>query len=152
MQFKIFTIPLIGSEEAQEQLNLFLRAHRVAEVRKELGLQNDSHFWTFCISYLDDAKNVKRSTEKIDYKDLLSDEEFKRFSQMRKIRKDLAQSEAIPPFVVFTDAELAEFATHESLTLSLMRKVNGVGEKKLEKYGKYFVNSTEEDEASGTSD
>lgn len=37
MQFKIFTIPLIGSEEAQEQLNLFLRAHRVAEVRKELG-------------------------------------------------------------------------------------------------------------------
>lgn len=37
MQVKIFTIPLIGSEEAEEQLNHFLRAHRVAEVRKELG-------------------------------------------------------------------------------------------------------------------
>lgn len=152
MQIKIFTIPLIGSGEVQEQLNLFLRTHRVAEVRKELGLQNGNHFWTFCISYLDDAKNVKRPTEKIDYKDLLSEEEFERFSQMRTIRKELAQSESIPPFVVFTDAELAEFAKHKSLTLSLMRKVNGVGEKKLEKYGKYFVTSTEEDETSGTSD
>ena len=37
MQVEIFTIPLIGSEEVQEQLNHFLPAHRVAEVRKELG-------------------------------------------------------------------------------------------------------------------
>lgn len=37
MQVKIFKIPLIGSEEAEEQLNHFLRAHRVAEVRKELA-------------------------------------------------------------------------------------------------------------------
>lgn len=150
MQIKIFSIPLIDSIEPQIELNQFLRSHRVVEVRKELGVQNCNHYWTFCITYLDDAKVLKVGATKIDYKQVLDASAFERFSQMRKIRKGLAQNDAVPAFAIFTDAELAEFSKHEQLTLSIMRSVDGVGEKKLEKYGKFFLNQTDEDEKSGT--
>lgn len=155
MQFKIFTIPLLASDDSQEELNQFLRAHRVVDVRKELATADGNQFWTFCISYLADAKSpkpLKGRSEKVDYKQILSPVEFERFSKMRKIRKDLSEAEALPPFVVFTDAELAEFAKQEVLTLAEMRNVEGVGDKKLEKFGKYFLTQTDEDEKSGASD
>lgn len=59
MQIKIFSIPMIDSIEVQIELNQFLRSHRVVDVRKELGVQNGNHYWTFCITYLDDAKPLK---------------------------------------------------------------------------------------------
>ena len=152
MQIKIFSIPMIDSIEAQIELNQFLRSHRVVDVRKELGVQNGNHYWTFCITYLDDAKAFKVGATMIDYKQVLDAPSFERFSQMRRIRKDLAQNEAVPAFAIFTDAELAEFSKQEQLTLSKMRSVDGVGEKKLEKYGKYFLTQTDEDEKSGALD
>lgn len=47
MQIKIFSIPMIDSIEVQIELNQFLRSHRVVDVRKELGVQNGNHYWTF---------------------------------------------------------------------------------------------------------
>lgn len=132
---------MLAADESQEELNQFLRAHRVVDVRKELATADAKS-----------PKPLKARSEKVDYKQILSPEEFERFSKMRKIRKDVSQSEDVPPYVVFTDAELAEFSKHEILTLAAMRKVDGVGDKKLEKYGKYFLTPTDEDEKSGASD
>ncbi len=61
------------------------------------------------------------------------------FEALRTLRKSLAERDHVPPFVVFSDATLAEMAsvrpTHESALL----EINGVGRRKLERYGAEFL-------------
>jgi ATP-dependent DNA helicase RecQ len=61
------------------------------------------------------------------------------FDELRRIRADFARSENVPPYVVFSDATLVEMATYLPQTLEEMRKISGVGELKLEKYGADFL-------------
>jgi ATP-dependent DNA helicase RecQ len=61
------------------------------------------------------------------------------FDELRRIRADFARSENVPPYVVFSDATLVEMATYLPLTPAEMRKISGVGELKLEKYGADFL-------------
>lgn len=102
--------------------------------------------WSFCITYMlpnkQEGINMVKPVGgglKVDYKEILPTEVFDRFSQFRKLRKQIADDEAIPAYAVFTDAELAEIAKLEHLTLDAMNRIPGVGKKKLEKYGEKFM-------------
>lgn len=99
-----------------------------------------------------DNTNVFQDQKKVktDYKNLLSETAFNRFSEYRKLRKEIAESEAIPPFAVFTDAELAKIAELEKPTIKELKKIQGIGDRKIEKYGAFFC--IKEDETSGVSD
>ncbi len=155
MQVKIFTIPILHSEDATEELNHFLRANKVVEVKKSVVQVDDSAYWTFCISYLPQMANADyQKGVKIDYKEVLGKEEFARFSEMRKLRKQIAEREAVPAYAVFTDAELAELAKIKDLGEKGMLDVVSIGKKKAEKYGHYFLTLIKDlDNAkSGTSD
>ncbi len=61
------------------------------------------------------------------------------FEVLRVLRKKLADAENYPPYIIFTDASLKQMAALYPRTLSDFRKINGVGDKKLEKYGAIFV-------------
>lgn len=142
MQVRLFTLPVFAGNDIVEELNHFLRTVRVLEIQKEFVNSTSGQYWVFCVTYLPitgagvgNTVMPNERREKIDYKNVLSDVEFERFSLLRKIRKQLAEDDAVPPFAVFTDAELAELARNEVLSPSSMRSVAGVGKKKIEKYG-----------------
>ena len=142
MQIKIFTIAIIGGDAENEALNVFLNAHKVVDLEKQLVLGSSMSYWTFCVKYLQGdmpGRNLKYP-EKIDYRTVLTEEEFKRFSKFREIRKQLAQQEALPAFAIFTDAELSEMSKTEVLNLEVLSAIKGIGEKKVEKYGLKFMN------------
>ncbi|MDF7649347.1 ATP-dependent DNA helicase RecQ [Pantoea sp. Acro-805] len=61
------------------------------------------------------------------------------FGKLRKLRKAIADEENIPPYVVFNDATLIEMAEQMPITASEMLSVNGVGHRKLERFGKPFL-------------
>ncbi len=61
------------------------------------------------------------------------------FNDLRNVRAVLARGENVPPYVIFSDATLIEMATFLPLTLSDLRKISGVGDLKLEKYGADFL-------------
>jgi ATP-dependent DNA helicase RecQ len=61
------------------------------------------------------------------------------FVDLKKVRTEFAQAENLPPYVVFSDATLVEMATFLPHDLSEMRKISGVGELKLQKYGADFL-------------
>ncbi|MEI2605969.1 ATP-dependent DNA helicase RecQ [Erwinia aphidicola] len=63
----------------------------------------------------------------------------KLFAKLRKLRKAIADEANVPPYVVFNDATLIEIAEQMPLTASEMLSVNGVGHKKLERFGKPFL-------------
>lgn len=146
MQIRIFNVPISLDSPAVEEVNRFLHSSRILDVRKELVNVETVPLWSFCISYiplqgvikdeLNENKNYNiRNREKVDYKNILSEEEFHRFSVLRSIRKDIATNDAVPAYAVFTDAELAAIAKHESINKSVLLSVSGIGKKKVEKYG-----------------
>lgn len=149
MQIKIFTIPVVADDRDVEELNLFFRSHKIIDVRRELTQANDNNCWTFCITYLPGAtlptaanKPDGQRSGKVDYKEVLDTETFERFARMRKMRKEISESEAIPAYAVFTDAELSEIAKLEVLDTAHMLKIPGIGKKKVEKYGNARVGLT----------
>jgi ATP-dependent DNA helicase RecQ len=61
------------------------------------------------------------------------------FNSLRSLRKQLADRAGVPPFVVFSDATLAEMARHLPVDETQFRLISGVGEHKLHHYGKAFL-------------
>jgi len=65
------------------------------------------------------------------------DEEL--YEALRRLRKELADEQNVPAYVVFSDAALAEMAARRPATYSELLEVNGVGKTKLERYGDAFL-------------
>lgn len=61
------------------------------------------------------------------------------FEILRKIRKEIADREKVPPFVVFSDKSLKDMCVRKPKNSTQFLEVSGVGESKLEKYGKTFI-------------
>ncbi|MEM8351464.1 ATP-dependent DNA helicase RecQ [Morganella morganii] len=63
----------------------------------------------------------------------------KLFAKLRRLRKSIADEENIPPFVVFNDATLIEMAEQCPVRANDLLLINGVGERKLERFGDAFM-------------
>ncbi|WP_139119089.1 DNA helicase RecQ [Pseudoalteromonas sp. BMB] len=63
----------------------------------------------------------------------------KLFAKLRALRKQLADEDDVPPYVVFNDRTLAEMAQRTPTTDSEFLQVSGVGFTKLSKYGAPFM-------------
>ncbi|MEI6847417.1 MAG: DNA helicase RecQ [Chlorobiaceae bacterium] len=61
------------------------------------------------------------------------------FELLRTLRKQIAEEQGIPPYLVFSDRSLRDMATLFPRTAETMLSVSGVGEVKLERYGFQFL-------------
>ena len=61
------------------------------------------------------------------------------FAELKKLRNAIAQSEGVPAYIIFSDSTLMELATYLPLNQADIRKISGMGEFKLEKYGMDFL-------------
>lgn len=147
MQYKIFTVPIVGGDEQTEDLNRFLRANKTVKVDKELAVSGDMTYWTFCVQYLLPPLTtpVGERKDKVDYKAVLDENQFRVFSLLRKCRKAIADEEAIPAFAVFIDSELAEMAKLPELGLKTMASINGVGKQRVDKFGQRMLDKINEE-------
>ncbi|MBE0364483.1 ATP-dependent DNA helicase RecQ [Pseudoalteromonas ulvae UL12] len=64
----------------------------------------------------------------------------KLFAKLRALRKELADADDVPPYVVFNDKTLAEMAQIMPTNDAEFLQVSGVGFTKLTKYGAAFMN------------
>ena len=63
------------------------------------------------------------------------------FHKLRELRRDLAQKENVPPFVIFGDKSLQEMAYYFPQTKENFSRISGVGDKKLTQYGDIFLSA-----------
>ncbi|WP_113907530.1 DNA helicase RecQ [Aliidiomarina celeris] len=61
------------------------------------------------------------------------------FRKLKALRKNIAERDGVPPFVVFSDATLQEMALLLPTSASEMLAVSGVGQVKLDRYGLIFI-------------
>ncbi len=62
------------------------------------------------------------------------------FEALRKLRKRLADEEALPAYIVLSDKVLHLLSTSRPTTLEEFGNISGIGEHKKKKYGKEFIN------------
>ncbi len=70
---------------------------------------------------------------------LIAEEDEPLMSALKAKRRELAEAARAPAYVIFPDRTLIEMATHRPVTLDDFSRLNGVGAKKLEKFGKIFL-------------
>lgn len=141
MQFEVFAVPAAGDRELADTLNRFLRSHRVLHVERKLVDKGAECFWTFCVEYLDGpaAGPTVSGAPKVDYKEVLTPDQFARFSILRTLRKEIADREAVPPYAVFTNEQLAQMVRLESPSATAMERIAGMGQAKMARYGAAFL-------------
>lgn len=69
------------------------------------------------------------------------------FARLRFLRKQIADKENIPPYIVFNDATLQEMAQYMPTSNIEMLQINGVGSIKLERFGQPFIKLIQEHKA-----
>lgn len=155
MQLKFFTFPVLSASMEEDGVNKFLRSVKVLEIKRELVIVGDNTYWSLCVLYLPYSNSETPAGAmrgRADYKELLTEEQFARFCKYRKVRKKIADDEAVPAFAIFTDQELSEISKIAEVNSASLQKINGVGSKKIEKYGVRFcelINNIDENEEGG---
>lgn len=102
------------------------------------------------ISLTSKALNVLAGTEQVWQRQIIElkaptatqyDSEL--FEQLRALRKQFADKQRVPPFTIFHDSTLREMCEILPKTESDFRTVKGVGDVKLKKYGRAFLECIE---------
>lgn len=146
MSFRFFQIPSRGDVASEEELNKFLRSHRVLNVDRRWVEHGENSYWALCVDYLEtpaaQAGANGRSfggKNKIDYRTVLSPEDFAVFAKLRDVRKEIAQQDAVPVYTVFTNEQLAKMVQTRASTRAALEQITGVGDARLEKYGERML-------------
>lgn len=136
MHIRTFNI-LIGDVAAEKELNSFLSSNKIVDVQQAFYQQPGGAYFAFCVRYIPGAPAAPQpgTNPKKDYRNELSPEHFTIFSRLREIRKQLAAKYAVSAYLVFTDAELASIAQLPDMNPSKLLTIQGIGDKKVEKYG-----------------
>ena len=92
-------------------------------------------------------KKTKVKTEKVEgdknkkssILTLSSDEDNELFARLKAKRLKIAKTQNIPPYLIFHDKTLIAMINARPKKLEDMRGISGVGDEKLKKYGKMFL-------------
>jgi superfamily II DNA helicase RecQ len=144
MALKFFTIPIRDVAHGEGELNSFLSSHRVLALDRQFVNLGENSFWTICVDYLPpsstgDAGHGGDRKGRIDYREVLPPEAFAVFAKLRDLRKQLAQSEAVPIYTIFTNEQLAEMVRRRVSTKTDLEAIAGVGDARIGKYGEQFL-------------
>jgi ATP-dependent DNA helicase RecQ len=84
---------------------------------------------------------VPRLTIDLSKKKQVAEQAYDRalFAKLKHLRKSIAEQDDVPPFVVFSDASLADMAAKCPQSSRDFLAVSGVGQTKLERYGPRFI-------------
>ncbi|PGS74657.1 DNA helicase RecQ [Bacillus cereus] len=85
-------------------------------------------------------ENVLRK-ERVETKQIVQDHPL--FEVLREVRKEIAQGEGVPPFVIFSDQTLKDMCVKMPQSDSELLTVKGIGEHKLVKYGSRFLQAVQ---------
>lgn len=148
MPYAFHKVRVNDDGEDGDALNGFLATHRILGVRNEWMSDGENSFWAFCIDYFDGSSasgvRSKSGSRRVDYKEVLSPEDFAVFAKLRDWRKAVAEKDGVPVFTIFTNEQLAQIVQKKVASLADLREIDGIGEARAEKYGESVLNVLKE--------
>lgn len=108
-----------GALRLTESCRALLRGDEYIELRK----------------YIAKTPSIKRRTQL----DELDEADMPLWKALRDCRKQLAEQQGVPPYVVFHDATLREMVKQRPVSKRGLSQISGVGESKLARFGEAFL-------------
>ena len=110
IQYASFILPLYSESAEQEELNRFLRSHRIVQTQKKIVSTKETSYWAILVECIDKyEKNANEVTKsKVDYREILSPADFSLFSKLREVRKKLSETNGLPVYAICTNEQLSE--------------------------------------------
>ncbi len=123
-------------------LREFLKIHLIVSVKDHFFTKNEQHYLTLVITYNpgDEIKSEVRPSsgrEKPDesWRELLTEADMGIFTLLREWRGRRSKKDGLPPYILFTNRQLAEIVKAKPQSLAELQRIDGVGEAKVKKYG-----------------
>jgi superfamily II DNA helicase RecQ len=137
--YRTFFVSPFGEPSVTDDLNRFLQTNRIVNVEIRLIDGERGTGWIFLIEYSAAKKLPVSPVGRIDYKEVLSEQDFAVFEKVRTLRKELAETLGLPVYAVCTNEQLAAMVKSMPSSLAELGKIPGIGEAKLKQFGRQFV-------------
>jgi superfamily II DNA helicase RecQ len=135
MKYQIFQVP-IPCDDGTTEINQFIACHRITSVRQYVVRSEEAPILVFVVEYGEEDKRSQRTNSvKIDYREILTADQFVGFSRLRDLRKKIAEHEGVPVYTVFTNAQLAAIVQSSVRTVADLHEINGLGKARIDKFG-----------------
>jgi superfamily II DNA helicase RecQ len=145
---KIFTVKF---EEKIESFNdsiitNFLSDKVIIKWESQFFERKNCQFWTVIVEYVPTTVSggvVSQKTaakKEENYKEILTETDWPLFKRLKEWREETSKAEGVPPYIVFTNLQLAKIAVTRPESLNSLQQIEGVGNVKREKYGKAIIN------------
>ena len=146
-------LPSHGDALTDEELNRFLRSHRVLQVERHFCADNGG-YWAMLVEYVEGDPTAEappaQRRERKDFSESLSEEEKQRYESYKTVRRELAQQHSIPAYLVFTNEELAILSRLPELTDETVRGIKGIAPQRLKDYVRFFYTVSHAEASGGT--
>ena len=142
MRFHFLTIPAFDPDAAQDALNAFCAQHRIVASDRHFVDRGVDSFWAVCVTWVEGAAPAfpgQGKRERVDYREVLGEADFAVYSELRRLRKQLADREGVPAYAIFTDEQLAAMVQRRVATAQGLGAIEGVGEARVDKFGEAFL-------------
>ena len=135
MPFRIFSIPFDPATQTfgEESLNDYLSNKRLLSWQAEFFRHSRKSYWTVLLEYEPVLKGEGR--EKLH----LNPEQEMLFQRLREWRKEKAERQSVPVYVIASNRHLSEMAVKQPVSLESLKQMQGFGEKKVSDHGKEIL-------------
>ena len=132
-----------------EEVREFLKDKELISARDYLFVKNDVPYLTFVLRYFPHRAETdptllakEKQTQPEAWKSMLSESDMGFFNLLRDWRSQRSKKEGVPPYVLFTNVQLAQIVKSRPQTPSDLTKIEGIGKAKVEKYGEDVLSFT----------
>ncbi len=157
MKYRFFHIPARDPGPDTEALNRFLSERRILSVERHLVAEGQGSFWALAVAYAD-ADSAPGAVDggprgrkaKVDYRDVLNEQDFATYAALRSLRRELAEQEGVPAYALFTNDQLAAMVQRRVRTAAELAAIEGVGKARVDKYAAAFLSVLGQPAAKGS--
>jgi len=147
MQLRFFTIPIYGGEALADDLNRFLAGSRILSIDRQLAQDGANSAWSVCVAFetagagrpSQPGGGERPRREKVDYREVLNEQDFSLYARLRTLRKGLAEGEGVPVYALFSNEQLAAMVQGRVTDKAALRAIPGIGDARIERYADAFL-------------
>ena len=125
----------------------FLKDCELVSIRDHFFIRNEMPYLTLVIQYFPirqelNPKMAPQGSRDEAWRETLTESDLGLFNLLREWRSKSSRKEGVPPYVIFTNRQLAQVVKLRPQSLSELLKVDGFGKAKADKYGSEVLEIT----------
>jgi len=145
MLFKVFCLTFNSAQGTFDDgpIRDFLKDKEIIAINDHLFMRNEIPYLTVIVKYYPyraeadskpKAESGREGTREEEWRSLLSESDMGLFNLLRDWRSERCKKDGVPPYVLFTNMQLAAIVKKRPQSAAELGKIEGIGPGKLQKY------------------